>query len=79
MKSNTNKIKIENLIAMAHDDEDVSIANILAEYYESHCDCPNEAADPETGWKPWAMEKTDELLDRVAREISVNPTVETIF
>lgn len=79
MKTDTNKIKIENLIAMTHDEEDVSIANILAEHYESHYDCPNEAADPETGWKPWAMKKTDELLDRVAREISANPTVETIF
>lgn len=38
----------------------------LTSYFEHRIDCPEQEQD-ETGWKPWAVERTNDLLNSVAR------------
>lgn len=46
-----------------YDEDNVAIA--LATYFESREDCPDNDEDSETGWSRWAIEKTNEVLDRI--------------
>lgn len=60
-----NKIQ-KTLVAIAANSETDNrfdgLGVILAEYFDSHPDCPDEAIDSETGYKPWVMEQTDRAL-----------------
>jgi hypothetical protein len=46
-----------------------NFATCIASYFESHIDCPDEPIDDELGWKPWAMKKTDFVLNSIADEV----------
>lgn len=43
----------------------------LASYFESHMDRPEKDVDEEgeSGWGPWAIQKTNEALDTIARVV----------
>ena len=64
------KIQLRNLIAGAETEASLDcLGVIVASFFESRAECPDEPVDDETGWKPWAMEKTDELLEDAAARI----------
>ena len=44
-------------------DDNVAIA--LASYFEGLPDCPKDDTNDETGWSQWAMDKTNDALDRI--------------
>tara|TARA_E500000318_G_scaffold60940_1_gene56525 strand:+ start:9415 stop:9666 length:252 start_codon:yes stop_codon:yes gene_type:complete len=64
------KITLRNLIAGAETETSLDcLGVIVASYFESRPECPDEPVDDELGWKPWVMEKTDELLEDAANRI----------
>lgn len=44
-------------------DDNLGIA--LASYFEDRLDCPEDDEIDESGWKNWAIEKTNDVLERV--------------
>ena len=43
---------------------------ILATYFSDHMERPeNDKNDPDLGWGPWVMQKTNEALDRIVAHI----------
>lgn len=45
--------------------DNLSIA--LATYFENRTDCPDNDINDDVGWSQWAMDKTDEVLDRIIK------------
>lgn len=48
-----------------HCSDNVAIA--MVSFYEDDRDCPDEPADDESGWKPWALEQEKAVRERMAR------------
>lgn len=46
-----------------------NLAIMLCTYFDGHPDCPEEQEDDETGWKPWVIDRCNEMLDAIAAEI----------
>lgn len=71
--------QLRNLIGCTqHDRNFENLGCILAEYFEDHVDCPecDEDDRDDSGWNPWAIERSDELLIAVARKIiGLNPDI----
>lgn len=53
-----------------------NFAIALVSYFEEHEECPDEEADDEVGWKPWAIAKANAALDRLVIFIKENVRVE---
>jgi ribosomal protein L37AE/L43A len=70
MTDNADKLVREHLahVNLFSDSDSDSLAIIIAAYYESLPDCPeNSPVDHERcGFKVWALDKCDEMLDRMA-------------
>jgi len=47
---------------------DDNIALALASYFESLPECPTDDVNDEVGWSQWAIDKTHNVLDRIAKE-----------
>lgn len=42
-----------------------NLAIALATYFESLPECPENDIDDQTGWSQWAIDKTNDVLDRI--------------
>ncbi len=51
-------------------DDNVAIA--LATYFENLSECPDGDTNSETGWSQWAMDKTDDVLDRIVGKLPIS-------
>lgn len=45
-------------------DDNVAIA--LASYFRNLPECPDDSMNDEIGWNQWAIDKTEDVLDRIA-------------
>ena len=48
---------------------DDNLAIALASYFESRLDCPDDDHDDDTGWSQWAIDRTNDLLDRIVTSV----------
>lgn len=49
---------------------DDNIAIILVTYFSDHHDKPeDDEIDDEVGWSKWAIEKTNDALDRIVKQL----------
>jgi hypothetical protein len=55
-----------------------NLAIILASYFESSQDCPEDDIDHEIGWSKWAVEKTHCVIDRVVKTIRAEAEAEAL-
>ena len=49
-------------------DDNVAIA--LATYFESLPECPINDINDEIGWSQWAVDKTNNVIDRIVKKLS---------
>lgn len=49
-------------------DDNVAIA--LATYFEGLPECPENDVNDEVGWSQWAIDQTNDVLDRIAEKLS---------
>ncbi len=47
-----------------------SVAIALALYFENLPECPDDDVNDELGWSQWAVDKTNDVLDRIAEKLS---------
>ena len=52
---------------------DDNLAIALACYFERRPECPMDDINNETGWSQWAMEKTNDLIDRIVEALATEP------
>lgn len=56
--------------AMLEDRASDNLSIALATYFEKHMDRPtDDEDDPELGWSPWVMQKTEKALDLLTDDI----------
>jgi hypothetical protein len=51
-------------------DDNLSLALVL--YFESMPECPIDDLNEDHGLSQWAMDKANDLLDRIVKELKVN-------
>lgn len=64
--------EIGNLPIMADryiTDDNIAIA--LATYFENLPECPENDINDQTGWSQWAIDKTNDVLDRIIAKLSI--------
>ena len=49
-----------------------NVAIALCTYFESLPDCPDTEKEDETGWRTWAVNKTDEALARIVDAVMLD-------
>ena len=49
---------------------DDNIAIALATYFEGLPECPDDDVDDEIGWSVWAVEKSDDAINRIIELIT---------
>ena len=56
---------------------DDNIAIALASYFENLPECPENDINNEVGWSQWAIDKTNNVLDRIVEKLSNQPVQRT--